>query len=189
MADELPTIEAWITFAGPIDNMAASKIFGGFQLLVQANVTRAHLLIQSAGGVVGDGIAIYNYLRHLPLEIVSYNAGAVESIAVLIYLAGKVRKASKHSIFLIHKTTFPLMAPVGAMELSVRADAARLNDGNVEAILRSEISLPDEKWATHSVSDLVISADDALGCKLVHEIGDFKPPRGGALFNIGSINP
>jgi ATP-dependent Clp protease protease subunit len=151
------------------------------------SATKANLLIQSAGGAVGDGIAIYNYLRYLPIEIVTYNAGAVESIAVLPYLAGRIRRASRHAVFMLHKTVWPNPAPLGAMELSIRAEASRLHDANVEAILRSEISLPDEKWTTHNTSDLVIGAPDAVDYRLVHEIADFRPPHGAPLINIWPI--
>lgn len=184
MDQELPTVEVWLTFAGMIDNVASGRLFGVLQQVIQVQGTKVHLLIQSAGGIVGDGVAMYNFLRHLPIELTTYNAGAVESIAVLPYLAGKVRRANDHATFMVHKTAFPLQAPAGAMELSVRAEASRLFDENVEAILRSEITLPDEKWATHKTSDLVFNATDAMTYKLVHEIADFKPPRGAPLLNI-----
>jgi ATP-dependent Clp protease protease subunit len=44
-------------------------------------------LVQSTGGFVGDGIAIYNYLRNVPIEIIAYNGGMVSSIAVLVFIS------------------------------------------------------------------------------------------------------
>jgi ATP-dependent Clp protease protease subunit len=102
--DSKPISEAWLTFAGFIDNQACNRLFGHIGQIIQAKLSRIHLLIQSGGGIVGDGIAMYNVLSRLPIEVVTYNAGAAESIAVLPYLAGKTRRVSKNATFMIHRS-------------------------------------------------------------------------------------
>ena len=71
---------------------------------MNAKVQHVHLLFQSAGGFVGDGIALYNYFKTLPIELTVYNSGAVASIGVIAYLGAKTRNASKYSAFMIHRT-------------------------------------------------------------------------------------
>lgn len=180
----IPKTQAWITFAGTFDNNVADRFFRAFPDLICSGITDLHLLIQSAGGIIGDGVAVYNYLRALPVNLTTYNAGAVESIALLPYLAGHKRRASKASTFLIHKAMMPLAGPTGALELSAKAEAARLYDSQIEGILRSEISLPDDKWAAHNVSDVVFGAEDAVSYGVVHEVADFRPPRGSVMLPI-----
>lgn len=60
------------------------------------------LLISSPGGSVQDGIAIYNFLKALPINLATYNIGVVDSISNVIFLAGKERYACKNSSFLFH---------------------------------------------------------------------------------------
>src|SRR5262245_51143183 len=90
----LPT-EIYATLTGPVDADMVRRVFNGGAVAVNGGIRRVHLLVQSAGGFVGDGVVLYNYLRNLPVEFITYNAGSVLSIAVLVYLAGSLRKVSK----------------------------------------------------------------------------------------------
>ncbi len=184
MSPPQPITELYATFAGSIDQQVIQRIFQQFTIVVNGGVKRVHLLIQSTGGFVWEGVAVYNYLRNLPLEIVTYNAVAVQSIAVLMYLAGTVRRASADASFLIHKTTFSIAAPQTAEMLRHRASAAERDDLNTDAILRSQISLPESQWALRDKADLIFGAEEAKKFGLVHEIADFAPPPGSQIFNI-----
>jgi len=82
MLTPLPSC-VYATFAGPIDQQTLPRIFQNFAGATQRGVRELHLLFQSTGGVVGDGISLYNYIRTLPLDLHIYNTGAVHSIAVL----------------------------------------------------------------------------------------------------------
>jgi len=61
-----------------------------------------YFLVSSNGGSVNAGIALYNFLRALPVEIVMHNTGSIDSIATVIFLAGNRRYAALHSTFLFH---------------------------------------------------------------------------------------
>jgi ATP-dependent Clp protease protease subunit len=177
--------EAWLTFATPqINNEACSRLFGTMAQIVHNGFTRIHLLIQSSGGFVGDGIAMYNLLRNLPVEIVTYNGGAVESIAVLPYLAGKVRRASKTATFMIHRTGCTLPSRATAEDLKAKVEQFDVLDRNSEEILRLHLTMPDDKWAIHAARDLLISAQEAKEFGIAHEIADFAPIAGAPLVNI-----
>ena len=76
----------YVTAAGIIDQAFLQRVFQGFAMASNANVQQIHLLFQSTGGTVADGIALYNYLRTLPIELHLYNAGTVSSIAVIVVL-------------------------------------------------------------------------------------------------------
>jgi ATP-dependent Clp protease protease subunit len=185
MTGEPAQSEAWITFAGGIDNQACVRLFNQFTLAVQHKFARLHLLIQSAGGVVGDGIALHNLLLRLPIEVVTYNIGAVESIAVLPYLAGKVRRVSKTATFMLHRTA-PLMTERATAErLRARAEDSDIYDNNVEEILKAFlVKMPETKWAIHQTRELLISAQDALEFGMAHEISDFTPAPGAPLVSV-----
>lgn len=176
--------EIYAAFGGPVNENAVNRFFIGISGAIQGGVKRIHLLIQSTGGVVVDGVALYNYLTNLPIEIITYNAGAVQSIAVLAYLAGKVRKASANSQFMIHKTTYSPQGPQTAEMLRRFADSAEQFDGNTDAILKSHVRLTDEQWAARERSEIIIPAYEALKVGLIHEIADFAPPAGSQVFGV-----
>lgn len=61
-----------------------------------------YCLFSSTGGQVEPGIALYNFLRALPVKIIMHNTGSIDSIANIIFLAADTRYASVHSSFLFH---------------------------------------------------------------------------------------
>lgn len=180
----MPQEDFYATFAGPIDNQAAHRFFAHVSAVINGGAKKAHLLIQSAGGYVGDGIAIHTYLKNLPIEIITYNAGNVSSIAVIVFLAGSVRKASSNATFMIHKSSYTPSAPVTAEAIRISADALEMNDRNTEKILRSYLTMPEDKWRLHERGDLHLDSNFSKECGLIHEISDFKLPQGTRIFNI-----
>jgi hypothetical protein len=87
------------------------RVFDAVADMTEDRITTAHILIQSNGGYVSDGICLYNYLSKLPIKIVTYNAGAVASIAVILYLAGPSAMPATPR-FMVHKSH--ASAPHGA---------------------------------------------------------------------------
>src|SRR5262249_22055454 len=117
LADEIFT-----TLAGPVDFQLTQRVFQGAATVVNGGVKRLHLLIQSPGGGVSEGIALYHSRGTLPLELVTYNGGGLYSIAVLVYLAGKVRKVSAAAVFGIHKSTSTFGTPVPVHQLKLAVE-------------------------------------------------------------------
>ena len=60
------------------------------------------VVINSGGGEVFEGYAIYNYLLSLNKPITTRGVGIVASIATVIFLAGKKRQLYNNTQFLIH---------------------------------------------------------------------------------------
>lgn len=63
---------------------------------------RLYFLFSSGGGSVDAGVALYNYIRGLPMETVMHNVGNIDSIANAVFLAADVRYATPVSAFLLH---------------------------------------------------------------------------------------
>ena len=57
-----------------------------------------HIRINSPGGYIDDGLAIYNAIKYSVAETHTYNDGIVASMAGIIFVAGKVTHAPKTSI-------------------------------------------------------------------------------------------
>jgi ATP-dependent Clp protease, protease subunit len=160
------------------------RLFDRMSAAVCSGVKKLHLMVQSTGGIIGNGIAMHNYLRNLPIDITSYNSGTVQSIAVIVFLAAKKRKASDTATFMIHKATFhPGMAATSA-QLYAATRSLDVDDARIERILKACITMPEEKWNVHGFADLFMTAQEAAQFALIDEIGDFSPPAGATLINI-----
>lgn len=177
--------EVWAAFAGVIDQAAVNRFIGALaQATVPANkVDRVHLLFQTTGGTVADGVCLYNFLHHLAIEICLYNVGTVASAGALAYLGAKTRKVSATATFMLHRTqATPLSAT--AERLQALGKSVMLDDERTEAILKTHLKLPNDLWDVHKVTDLWLSAEEAVKYGLATEIGDFAPPKGTQIFYV-----
>lgn len=67
------------------------------------DVSEIHVHINSYGGAVSEGWAIYNALREHPARIVTHADGFVASAAIYPFMAGEERIASNLSAFFFHQ--------------------------------------------------------------------------------------
>jgi ATP-dependent protease ClpP protease subunit len=81
------------------DGITATSVV---EQLSQINGGTLDVRINSDGGVVSDGLAIYNALRSHPAEVTVTIDGVAASIASLIAQAGKVRRVYRNSTMMIH---------------------------------------------------------------------------------------
>jgi ATP-dependent Clp protease protease subunit len=178
--------EAYAIFCSMVDQAATQRLLGNLALVTQdKTVTGVHLLFQSPGGNIGDGVCLYNVFRAYPLPLTLYNAGAIMSVAAIAYLGAKTRKTSAHAIFNLHRSTFsPQAASAGTLESL--AEAVLLEDKRTETILREHLSLTETQWKNldRPGAGLWLSATDALQAKMATAIGDFAPPIGTKMFTF-----
>lgn len=69
---------------------------------LETDVTDIHVYINSGGGSVTEGWAIYDKLKASGKSITTIGEGIVGSIATIIYMAGSTRKLHENSKFFIH---------------------------------------------------------------------------------------
>lgn len=187
MSDEpitpiVPPQSAYAIFAGPIDQAAVQRFFSSVGAGSANKIEHIHMLFQSFGGAVADGICLYNFFRTLPINLTLYNVGNVSSAATIAFLGAKERKVAANATFMVHRAQSPGQ-PASAARLQSIAHSVAVDDRNLESILRAHLDMTPDQWAIHSASDLWLSADEAVACKLA-EIGEFAPPKGVQIFNI-----
>jgi ATP-dependent Clp protease, protease subunit len=175
--------EAYALFAGLIDQQAVQRIFQGVAGATANKIKKVHLLFQSTGGTVGDGVALYNFFRTLPVELCLYNVGSVASIAAIAYLGANVRKTSAYATFMVHRTQAPMQAAT-AERLQAIAHSVTIDDQRTDAILRKHLKMPDDRWEVHQVADLWMNAGEAVKFGMATEIGEFAPPIGTQIFTV-----
>ena len=174
----------YFTLSGDVNSDMVRRVFNAVADITEDKLTTAHILIQSNGGYVSDGICLYNFLSKLPLDIVTYNGGAVASIAVTLFLSGRQRHASDTARFMVHKSHATASPGSRPDALSIIVEGLRADDMRTERILRSHVNLTEEQWQVHAYSDLHLTAEQALDVGMIHAIRDFAPPKGKRLTNI-----
>lgn len=175
--------DVYLTFCGFIDQNTVSKILHNFATAINMNVKHIHLLFQSTGGIVNDGICLYNYFKSLPCDVTLYNVGSVQSIATISYLGAKHRKTSANATFMIHRTTAGTQF-AGSSRLHSLAKSVFLDDQRTEAIIKSHVKLSADQWAELNVADVVFSGEESVKLGLSQTIGEFSPPPGTQIYNI-----
>lgn len=186
MSEEFPqsTNEAFFTLSGDVNSDMVHRVFEAVSSMTARGIETAHVLLQSNGGYVSDGLCLYNFMSNAPVKFVMYNAGAVASIAVILYLGGAQRYASETARFMVHKSHATASPGARPDALKIIVDGLRADDARTEQILRKHVVFTPEHWAVHEYSDLHLTAREAKAVGLIDDVADFAPPRGIHLVNI-----
>ncbi len=185
MNEGLPQIpeEVYCVFCSTIDQNSVQRIFNAVAIATQKQVKHAHILFQSIGGSVGDGICLYNFLRKAPIDITLYNMGSVQSIATVAYLGAKHRKVHSSGTFMLHRTSGPPQ-PMTMQGLQATATAVGIDDNRTEVILKDSIELSPENWDAIRSNQFWLTAEEAIKCKLAEAMGEFSPPTGAQIYSL-----
>lgn len=182
---QVTPFEVYGAFIGEINQATTRTLIHGLSIATQNNppITHFHLLFQSTGGFVGDGICLYNFFRNFPIELTVYNVGSVQSIATIAYLGSKERKVSQHGTFMLHRTTCA-PAPMTSNVLESVADSVKVDDARTEVILREHLKMSDAQWSDLRNHQFWLTAADAVKGGLATSVGEFCPPLGQKIFSL-----
>lgn len=109
-------IEGYIGGADMISLFSGEETFNLTKLkkyldFLEADVTDLHVYINSGGGSVNEGWAIYDKLKTSGYNVTTIGEGMVGSIATIIYMAGTTRKLHENTKFFIHNPYWQPDAP------------------------------------------------------------------------------
>jgi ATP-dependent Clp protease protease subunit len=93
----------YVNYCDSINDVKVKAVMAVFaEIIAKEKPDIIYVLFSSGGGNVEPGIALYNYFRALPVEIIMHNTGNIDSIANVVFSAANTRYASTHSSFLFH---------------------------------------------------------------------------------------
>jgi len=127
------------------------------------------IYINSFGGDLFAGIAIYSFLKHCNKKIITINTAIVASSAILIFLAGEFRSCYNTSFFMFHEWTNSCQVPMR----DIMKEASNCNWLMEEGknIYRKELLLEDSDIERIvQVERRYVYPDEAERIKLVHEV-------------------
>lgn len=132
------------------------------------DVDEIRVHIDSYGGSVSEGWAIYNALRQHPAKIVAYGDGFVASAALFPFLAGDERIASSLSAYYFHQV---MVAASGyASDLRAAADEAeKMTEIGINAFVEST-SMDADQVRQLMQAETWMTPAQALDCGLATSI-------------------
>ena len=96
------------------------------------DVSKIHVYINSYGGEVAEGLAIYSALKRHKAKVITYCDGFAASIASVIFMAGNKRVMSEASLLMVHNAW--TVGVGNAAELRKQADDLdKITKASIEA--------------------------------------------------------
>jgi ATP-dependent Clp protease protease subunit len=162
-----------IFLGGPADDTAANLIIA--QLLFLSNEdtkTDIHFYINSPGGSITAGLAIYDTMQFLRCEVATYCVGQAASMGAVLLAGGAAGKrfALTNSRVLLHQ---PLLAGVlegPATDLDIEAKEILRLRGRLYNILAKHTGQNAEKIEKDCDRNLWLEAEEAIHYGLVDRI-------------------
>ncbi len=161
-----------IIFLGtPIDDQIANLIIAQLLFLDHENPEQdIQLYINSPGGMVYAGLAIYDTMQLVKADVVTTCVGMAASMGAVLLAAGTTgkRRALPHSRIMIHQGSAGFRGNVPDIEVQAReimSLTSTLND-----IMARHTSQPVEKIRTDTQRDYYMSSDEAKEYGIVDEV-------------------
>jgi ATP-dependent Clp protease, protease subunit len=155
----------------PIDDHVANVIIAQMLFLQMEDPKKdIHLYINSPGGMVSSGLAIYDTMQFLTCDVTTYCIGMAASMGAVLLAAGTKGKryALPNARVMIHQ---PLGGARGqASDISIHAkEILRIKDV-LNEILATHTGQPLEKVSKDSDRDFFMDANEAKTYGLVDEV-------------------
>lgn len=130
------------------------------QQLKEITASHIDVHINSYGGEVAEGLAIYNVLKNHNAEITTYCDGFACSIASVIFMAGDKRVMNPASLLMIHN---PWMGACGNAEaLRKAADDLDVIENAVVEAYKGHVNLNDDELKAKLDGETWITPDEAI---------------------------
>lgn len=161
-----------IIFVGtPVDDNVANLIIAQMLFLQMEDVNKEiNVYINSPGGAVTAGLAIYDTMQFLKCDVATYCVGQASSMGALLLCAGTKgkRHALPNSRIMIHQPWGGVQG--AAADISIQAkEIVKLRD-RINEILTEHTGQPLEKIQRDTDRDYFMSAQEAKEYGIIDEV-------------------
>jgi ATP-dependent Clp protease protease subunit len=166
--------ERIIMINGPVEEGMASLVVAQLLFLASEDSQREiHLYINSPGGSVTAGLAIYDTMRYLPCPIVTTCVGMAASFGTILLMAGDkgLRRSLPHARIHMHQ---PLIHGGGisgqATDIDIHAREILHTRDVLNEIIQHHTGQSLERIKRDTERDYFMSATDAVEYGIVDEV-------------------
>jgi ATP-dependent Clp protease protease subunit len=161
-----------IIFIGTVIDEAVSNLIIAQMLFLQMEDPKKEIsiYINSPGGSVTAGLAIYDTMQFVKCDVATYCIGQAASMGALLLAAGKKGKryVLPHARVMIHQPWGGVSG--AAADISIQAKEILRLRGKINEILANHTEQPLEKIEKDTDRDFFMSAEEAKKYGLVDEV-------------------
>ena len=165
-----------IIFIGtPINDFVANAVIAQMLFLQMEDPKKdISLYINSPGGSVTDGMAIYDTMNFLQCDVVTYCVGQAASMSTLLLAAGTKGKryALPNSRIMMHQPTGGATGQTSDITIAAR-EIVRWRE-RMNELIASHTNKSAEEIAADSDRDFYLTAQDALAYGIVDKVIESK---------------
>lgn len=158
---------------GPINDQVANLLIAQMVFLEKENPKEdIQLYIQSPGGSVAAGLALYDAMQYLKPDVVTIGMGSIASMASLLLSAGTKGKRFMlpHARIMIHQVRVSGMPGMTATELMIENNEMQTNKQMLNDILAKHTGQKVQKIQIDTELDKWMSANEAVEYGLVDKV-------------------
>lgn len=183
--DQPPAV-VYVSFSAEINANTTEALIATMANLANQRVPEVVLLFSTPGGVVMNGMNVYNVLRAMPFKLTTYNVGNVDSIGNAIFLAGEERYACPNSTFMFHGVAFTPAANTSCDEkfLRERLDSLQADQKRIGAIIEERTNLTAEQIGPLFLEAQTKDAAYAVSAGIVDQVADVNLPAGAPVISL-----
>lgn len=161
-----------IIFLGTaIDDNVANAVIAQMLFLQSDDPDKdIHIYVNSPGGIVSSGLAIYDTMQYVKPDIATYCIGQAASMGALLLSAGTKGKrfALPHSRIMLHQPMGGFHGQATDVEIHAR-EILKMKE-TLNGILATHTSQPLEKIQADTDRDFFMSGDEAKQYGIVDEV-------------------
>ncbi len=161
-----------IRFFAPVIDATVNALMSSFDQKMKQGIKDFIILISSPGGSVIHGLSAYNYLKGLPVSIVTHNFGSVDSIGIVLYCAGSKRLSVPQARFLFHGVNVQVRGEQNLDEklLEERLKGLRIDMENIAKVISANTGKSAKDVTDAMIERVTLNPEEAQSWGLVHEI-------------------
>jgi ATP-dependent Clp protease, protease subunit len=176
----------YISFSAEINPSTTESLIALMSECANKSVLKVYLLLSTPGGSVMHGFNLYNILQGMPFELITHNAGNVDSIGNVVFLAGTKRYATSSATFMFHGVGFNIEAQQRLEEkfLRERLDGLMSDQKRIGTIICKHTKITDSESEKLFLEAQTKDASFAINKGIIDEIKDIQISAGAPIFSL-----
>lgn len=179
----------YIFFAADVQSAQASRLSQLITDCMNQKYEELYFLISSGGGNVFEGLSLAALINALPIKTITHNIGQIDSIATVIFSAGKERIGSKDASFMFHGISMNLN-PGAFLEQQLKElyeNSKRLKE-NIAKGISSYTGIPLKNIESLMIDGgSILSASEAKQAGFISKIEEPRIPQNADLTTINNV--
>ena len=158
-----------------VDNDTANNLMKQLMILEKLDNTKEiTLYINSPGGEVVSGLAVYDYIQLMKAPVRTVCIGTAASMGAILFLAGKKREMLMHTMLMIHDPAYGGgdMAGKKPHELQMYVDKLKQSQEIIAGIIAEKTGKSLEEIYEKTRADSYFNAQEAMDYGLATGIVD-----------------